>query len=150
MFRGKRIDNNEEVQGWYCKDDNEHYIAPYHARVYQEQETVGEEVLVLSGLVEVHPSSIGMQTGVLDKNKQPIYGSIEIDGEMSRGGHTVRWWWVKQKKWGPSAAVEMKYQGSVTVDEYEPIMGWWAFDAALNGECEIIGNQWDEESQESK
>lgn len=41
-------------------------------------------------VIEVIPETVGMFTGKLDKNGKEIYGSIPINGKMSKGGDIVK------------------------------------------------------------
>lgn len=73
-YRGKRIDNGEWVYGCYCNNTQEHWIF------------VPEE----DDYTLVIPASVGMFTGLTDKNGKEIYGSVPINGEMSKGGDEIR------------------------------------------------------------
>lgn len=84
----------EEVKGWYCKVRGRHYIIPDDARVLPLGYTDGPPCL--EGFVEVIGESVGQSIGKFDKKRtkkypkgQEIYGSIEIDGKMSKGGDIV-------------------------------------------------------------
>ncbi len=44
-----------------------------------------------AGYVEVIPSTVGQSTDVFDKNKKEIFGSIIINGKLSKGGDRVRY-----------------------------------------------------------
>ena len=39
---------------------------------------------------EVYPESLALSTGITDKNGKMIYGSIEVNGNMSKGGDVVK------------------------------------------------------------
>jgi hypothetical protein len=71
LFRGKRADIYEPIEGFYWSDGTWHYIRS-------------------NGVdYEVEAKSIGMFTGEFDKNGERIFGSIPVNGEMSKGGDTV-------------------------------------------------------------
>lgn len=80
-FRGKRIDNGEWVEGYYW----------YNCLEDEYQITVSEHGADNFMNYTVEPDSIGMFTTLLDKNKKEIYGSIEINGKMSKGGDVVKY-----------------------------------------------------------
>lgn len=71
-FRGVRTEIKLTVKGYYVCENNKHFIL----------------VETKCGIVwyQVHPESVAQFTGKLDKNKKEIYGSVEIDGKISRGG----------------------------------------------------------------
>lgn len=64
LFRGKRADNGEWVEGYCVKLDNKAYIA----RIKRLQND--EEVLLY---VEVIPETVGQYTGLTDKNDKKIF-----------------------------------------------------------------------------
>lgn len=79
MFRGKRKYNDEWIEGHlvilnYPKEDF------YIAKKGNNQNWHNTE------FIEILPSSVGMSTGLKDKNGKEIFGSIPINGEMSKGG----------------------------------------------------------------
>lgn len=65
-YRGKRIDNREWVYGWYvklhCCSDGKSYFIHIIDGGFDDDDRH-----------EVHPDSVGQQTGVQDKNKKEIY-----------------------------------------------------------------------------
>lgn len=78
-FRGKRKDNGEVAFGSLVFD------AINNPRI---------AVIDYSGdgldFHKVIPETVGMFTTLLDKNGKEIYGSIPINGEMSKGGDEIR------------------------------------------------------------
>ena len=56
QYRGKRVDNNEWVYGWYCYDEHDGH------NIYDE-----------GFLIEVIPETVGQSTGLKDKNGVDIY-----------------------------------------------------------------------------
>ena len=64
-FRGKRTDNGEWVEGYYCKSYGRHngYIYDYHS-IYDYE--LGEHY-------EVIPETVGEYTGLPDKNGKKIW-----------------------------------------------------------------------------
>ena len=122
MSRGKRKDGKGWAYGWPIKTDFACYIVP---AVY---------VVNWKIFVEVTPTSVGQSTGLKDKKGKEIYGSIEIDGKMSKGGDIVK--------------VMFGEQELIYACEWYTEIGAWVFRG--NGEwlmyedvfetCEIIGN----------
>ena len=94
MFRGMTKDG-KEVKGYYCKVQNKHYIILGNAKVYSIVGLAPVAGLRLSGeflegFIEVDPESISQFVGIKDENNQDMYGSIPIDGKMSRGGDRIK------------------------------------------------------------
>ena len=78
-YRGKRIDNNEWVEGWYVfdQDTSEHRI--YFNVTYN----------YVTSLIykEVHPDTVGQATGrKCIKSKRPIYQGDNIKALMGHSG----------------------------------------------------------------
>ena len=114
-FRGFRTDGKGVVYGYYVyRPDGKHlvYWQPFPEATQNTYH-------------EIHPSSLGMFTGLHDKNGKEIYGAIgERGGDMVQSGRLV----VYDRG---SFILADKLSG-----EY-----------ALIGDCEfceIIGNQWEE------
>ena len=73
--RGKSIDSNKWVYGWYCEIEDDHFIIP--------ETTVcdwSEDAYRINGMIEVIPETVGQYTGLKDKKRtkefpdgQPIY-----------------------------------------------------------------------------
>jgi len=137
-YRGRRIDNGEEVKGYFFRGvecTNGIETPRYH---------IGEDSYDSEGYHEVDPETVGQETGAKDKNNKEIFGSIPINGKMSRGGHIVRYmdgrnmevfystngyvgWHLKRKpNHGKGLLIYMLYNHK-----------------GGSGAEEIIGNQWD-------
>ncbi len=90
-FRGWTIETNREVKGYYCVVQGKHYIIPEDAELGRlDPDTTGSWDYAIGGFVEVHRKTVGQFTGREDKNKKEIYGSIPINGKMSKGGDIVK------------------------------------------------------------
>ena len=81
-YRGERIDNGEEVYGYYAVVEKRHFIFTSKTILsiscYQFNSPKGYPKL--EGSYEVIPETVGQSTGKLDKNKKEIYQ-----------GHIVKW-----------------------------------------------------------
>jgi uncharacterized phage protein (TIGR01671 family) len=64
-FRGKRVDNSEWAYGHYVVLGETHYIIIETGKKLASDD--------FSDFVEVHPDSVGMWTGLKDKNGVEIY-----------------------------------------------------------------------------
>lgn len=82
LYRGERIDDRELVTGYYLKVGD-------HNLIFAGNPNIIEPELIGCSFDKVDPSSIAAYTGIDDKNGTPIYGSIEIDGKMTKGGDDV-------------------------------------------------------------
>ncbi|KKM82688.1 hypothetical protein LCGC14_1317050 [marine sediment metagenome] len=123
MYRGM-TKNGKEVKGYYCKVQNKHYIILGNAKVYSIvgiDSVSGNEFL--EGFIEVDPESISQFVGIKDENNQDIYGSIPIDGKMSRGGDRIK----------------LSCGGYIYTIEYQANKNVWDY------KIEVIGNQMEEE-----
>ena len=72
LFRGKRIDINEWVEGYYAVSptDNKSYI---YAKDYHEMDIAEDGLHVAYRLMQVFPTTVGQYTGLTDKNGKKIF-----------------------------------------------------------------------------
>ena len=97
LFRGKRIDNGEWIEGYLCKCEflqNRVYILPiaYVAQVCHDE----RHELMIGGFAEVDPVTVGEYTGLADCRRMRIY-----EGDI-----------IRTKKYG-------KVVGHTNVNDYD-------------------------------
>ena len=122
-YRARRKDTGEEIKGHYFKAGNKHYITLNNAEVTE----YGVDGEMLYGFVEVVPETISFYTTIDDRNGTEIYGSIFIDGKMTKGGDKIQ---------GTIDGEECEWD---VVWETDDILGW-SIDST-NEPLEVIGNQ---------
>ncbi len=69
QYRGNRVDNGEEVKGWYVEIEGAHYIVDNTV----SHTWLEEDCYEVQGLLEVDPATVGQQTPYKDKNNKFIF-----------------------------------------------------------------------------
>lgn len=118
LFRGKRTDNGEWVEGYLIHDEFCNTFIPYIGYL------CGDDVDV----ADVVPKTVGQFTGLTDKNDKMIfegdvvqyYGTYALEIFIEKGHTKIRWF------------------DTVTNSEEKDM--FYGYDADAYGECEIIGN----------
>ena len=72
LFRGKRIDINEWIEGYYAVSptDSKSYI---YAKDYTEVDIAEDGLHVAYRLIQVFPATVGQYTGLTDKNGTRVF-----------------------------------------------------------------------------
>lgn len=85
----------------------------------------------------VIPESVGMSTGLKDKNGKEIFGSIPINGEMSKGGDII----IQEHSYAGTHKGDIWYRA-----ELGNAVGWMCgqfYMSSMQKSFEVIGNQFD-------
>ena len=81
LFKAKRLDNGEWVDGFYCcigpAGQEKHYIIPEYASAFYG--------------VEVDPSTVCQYTGLTDKNGKKIFEGDNVYDPHENSIYTVEW-----------------------------------------------------------
>ena len=91
MFRAKRKDGQGEVKGWLFYRDVKGYKKAFILQDVWPMAGYNDRKIWMFDEIEVIPSTISMKTYQLDKAKEMIYGSFDLEGfGMTKGGDRVR------------------------------------------------------------
>lgn len=87
LFRGKRTDNGEWIEGYYFRSEQLHFIILSNSTGSFNQ---GVCCAHIDYCYNVLPETVGKHTGLADKNKHPVFEGdiIKYDG---RYGKVVYW-----------------------------------------------------------
>ena len=119
--------DNELVFGDKIENHGKIYILPDYAGEIQHE---CEDVFSVQGLIEIIPETLAMETLQLDKHGTKIYGSIPVDGVMSKGGDEVK---TPDEEFGTWQGVVEFADGLFTADGGNPL--------GNTADFEVIGRQ---------
>lgn len=134
-YRGLRLDGKGWVEGFYAQKMFDGYNVLSHAII-----PFDGKMTYIS--VEIHPESLSISFGLTDKNGKEIFGSIPINGVMSKGGSVL-----KGNTKYTYAVMFVKGQFTVRVIEYElrnTSFNLYKWAEENKSSIEIIGNQYEQ------
>ena len=126
LFRAKRIDNSEWVEGyfvigkWYLDEKERYAILPIDLCFYPHCE--------INEWIEIDPKTLCQYTGLKDKDGNRIWENDIVKHEISDTIGTVKWY-------------EEDYVGWCVDDVY---VGKQQSTNEMWSECEVIGNVFDD------
>lgn len=123
LFRAKRIDNGEWVEGNLITNERNE-CKKYIGYIFDERNGVIEDF----DIVEVIPNMLCQYTGLKDKNGNKIWENDIVKHEISDTLGTVKWYQEDYVGW----CVD-----DVMIDEQQFTDEMW-------NECEVIGNAFDD------
>lgn len=122
LFRAKRIDNGEWVEGNLITNERNER-KKYIGYIFDERNGVIEDF----DIVEVMPNTICQYTGLNDKNGNRIWENDIVKHDVSDTIGTVKWYQEDYVGW----CVD-----DIVIDEQQFTDEMWS-------ECEIVGNVFD-------
>lgn len=130
LFRGKRIDNGEWIEGFYAKSGDRTFI------LIDNDFAVGYVIMK-----EVYPETIRQYTGLTDKNVKSIFAGDIVNLEDNFFGYQ---WRAVVEFGNPNGSYSWGWQlkpiGKININT--DILCW--VEAKETGVfCEVIGNKWD-------
>lgn len=131
LFRGRRIDNGEWVEGYFVHQGNEAYIFT------QEQVDFGIDIggfLDCCQMNEVDPATIGQYTGLKDVNGQRIFEGDILKEKRFGNKYFIHVVGFGESSFGTRRVVNEKFDSLfIPFDDLDNPMCTWL-------ESEVIGN----------
>ncbi len=134
LFKAKRIDNGEWVEGFFFKYEGKCYITntseTYISVIYTEESVTDFNLRAY----EVNPETVCQYTGLTDKNGKRIWENDIVgflDASQYDNGYSEHYC-IGQVIWDEET-ISFQVTERLSCESYE----------ALDGDCEVIGNIFD-------
>ena len=135
LYRGKRIDNGEWVEGWYYKRIV--HLNTFHQNVVVDAIEVydGENPLSIA-YYDVYPETVGQYTGLTDKNGKKIFEGDIVKGIFLFGEQILSVVKFSEGSFG------LAWQRG-NAEEFSPFTGMCNVEYEITGNChdnpELLG-----------
>lgn len=130
-FRAKRKYGNEVITGYYNAIDGVHHYI------------FNNDNLNSPDWFEIDPATLAMETGQPDKNGTMIFGSVPVDGVMSKGADRLICLTPSGENSGNYDYLEFK-KGCFWLRHRDiPVIDWTEHSEEWNGQFEITGKQYE-------
>lgn len=133
IFKAKRLDNGEWVEGDLFRNDNTNYPMTLIGSLILSRNKYTNEICIDGyGLIEVDPETVCQYTGLKDMNGKKIFEGdiIKIPDDYNEFGHNA----------GEIYEIYFCYGGFRLKPKYSKARGYWLEDDRT---VEVIGNIFD-------
>lgn len=115
LFRGKRADNGEWVEGYFIVCDERCFIGAFPECITSLY--YPDDIYSFTSFVEIIPSTVGQYTGLKDKNGNKIFEGDIVKLPNGRVG-CIEW-----DGWGPFVPLDEEDMLNISTIEHSEIIG---------------------------